>query len=144
MCCLRYTTYATTLKADVKQICGQILVTNDADSLRITYNMFDGWKLRRAQIYLDSNTGLPINTSGYPSYNQFQIIKDFGNGVTGTVQFSYALSSLPTNYVIATRAETERFISGSPLWETAWGFGDPFVNSTDWGWTIPYSTQVCN
>jgi len=140
-----YSTTPTTLKAEEKQICGQVLVTNNADSLYVTYQMFDGWKLRKIHLYAGTYNAMPVDGAGNPSYNSFPKTKVYSNPVSGSVTIGYGLNNLPANYIVAVHAETERTINGSGvLIESAWGFGDAFINAATWGWTIPYSTQFCN
>jgi len=140
-----FSTTATTLKAEGKQICGQVLVTNDEDSIYVTYKMMTGWKLRKIQLYIGSYGSMPLDLSGNPSFTSFPEIRVFNTAIGGSVTVAYSLDDLPSNYIIAAHAETERLIDGLQiLVESAWGFGTPFINATTWGWTIPYSTQLCN
>ncbi len=139
-----YSTIATTLVAEEKQICGQILMTNDSDSLFVTYNMFAGWSLRKIQLYAGAYNSMPIDGSGNPNVNAFPKVRIYNNPISGSVTFGYSLNNLPSNYVVAVHAETERTIGSGTLIESAWGFGDEFIGTSSWGWTVPYTTQICN
>lgn len=124
---------------------GNLIVTNDADNLYITYDGNNGWKFATVQLYVGELSGLPTNRQNTPVPGSFPL-KNESSNLRETVEFVIPLSSLPPCYIIAAHGEANLTNSDgvSIQTETSWSFGTQFPNTNRWGWYSPYCTQVCN
>jgi hypothetical protein len=139
-----YDIISTPLYAGQTIPAGTVLITNDADSIYVTINLASSWYLRQLHVYVGSYQNMPMNSQNVPIPGQFPINLAFsGNAQSATV--SYSLNGLQQCYIVAVHAEVSQIINGVTVQtETAWSFGDPFINTNRWGWTTPYCTQICN
>lgn len=124
---------------------GNLIVTNDADNLYITYEGDNGWKFATVQLYVGELSGLPVNKQNTPVPGSFPL-KNESTNLRETVEFVIPLSSLPECYIIAAHGEANLTNSEGLViqTETSWSFGTQFPNTSRWGWYSSYCTQICN
>lgn len=122
---------------------GNLLVTNDEDSVYVTYQFTGDWFIGGIHLYVGDLAGLPVNNQNTPVPGQFPYNYSY-NPMVQSITIAVPLAGLPACYVIAAHAEAHRIVDGTELQsETAWSFGDPFAGTSRWGWTSPYCTKTC-
>lgn len=140
-----YGTQTTTLFAGQSIDVGTVSITNDADSVYVTYSLTGSWYYRQVHIYIGPLSEMPVNSQNVPIPGQFPINEMLSGSGLQTVTYGYPLDNLPECYVIAAHASVYLLGDvGITETQTAWGFGDEFQDTDRWGWTIPYCTQTCN
>ncbi len=122
---------------------GEVHITNNEDSVFVTVDLIPTWYFRKIYVYAGPLAGMP-NTSQYiPLIDQFPIRIPLGSTLQ-TVTVGYPIANFPPCYVLAVHADVLNTVNGVFVQaEKAWGYGTPFTNTTQWGWTIPYCTKVC-
>lgn len=140
-----YVPHTTTLFGGQTIPVGTLTITNDADSLYVTYQLTGEWYVKEVHLYVGPLNQMPVNSQNVPVPGQFPIKEAWPHWIQ-TKTYAFSLNGLPACYVVAAHASVYHVGSnGMPdMWETAWGFGDPFEDTERWGWTVPYCTQVCN
>lgn len=124
---------------------GSVDITNDADSVYVTYNLTGNWYFNSVHLYVGTLAGMPVSPgNGNPIPGQFPIHGNLSGSTVQSVTYSYPLAGLHPCYIVAAHADIYQTDGAGNIIqnETAWGFGDPF-NSPKWGWTIPYCTASC-
>lgn len=138
-----FTTQSYELYGGQTILVGNLLVTNDQDSLTITYQTTGDWYIGKIHVYVGAYSGMPVNGQNTPIPGQFPYSETY-NPYTQTATIRVALTDLPPCYVIAAHAEVHKVVNGVEVQEeTAWSFGTPFQDTDRWGWTSDYCTQVC-
>ena len=124
---------------------GNLIVTNDAENLYITYDGNNGWQFATVQLYVGGLSGLPVNKQNTPVPGSFPF-KNESTSLRDNVSFTIPLSSLPLCYVIAAHGEANLTNASGEIIqsETSWSFGTQFPNTNRWGWYSSYCTQFCN
>lgn len=139
-----YETITSTLFGGQTIPVGTLQVTNDADSLYVTYNTTNDWYLDETHLYVGDFANLPVNNANTPIPGHFPYNTDHTGLITS---FTYAipLNSLSSScYIIASHAGVYKSVNGVIIQsETAWGFSTPFPNTNRWGWYSNYCTQIC-
>lgn len=122
---------------------GHLDVTNDEDSLYITFVLENGWSTATTHLYVGNLEDLPTNPANIPIPGQFPY------SITNTfplteIHYSIPLNELGECYIIAAHSELTLLESGDLIQqETGWSFGTPFPESNRWGWYSEYCTQSC-
>lgn len=138
-----FTTQSYELFAGQTISVGNLLVTNDQDSLTITYQTTGDWYIGKIHVYVGALSGLPVNGQNTPIPGQFPYSETY-NPYTQTATIRVSLADLPACYVIAAHAEMHKMVNGVDVQqETAWSYGTPFQDTDRWGWTSDYCTQIC-
>ena len=123
---------------------GDVNITNDEDSIYVNIQLSGDWHIRQLHLYFGTYANMPVNSQNVPVPGQFPVhVTAFQNDQNVTV--SYPLAGLPPCYIVAVHGVVHRIVNGELIQaETAWSFGNPFINTNRWGWTTPYCTQICN
>lgn len=122
---------------------GQLHVTNDEDSLYVTYSLENGWSTYTTHLYVGNLDNLPVNGTNTPIPGQFPYSIESTIPLT-EVHYSIPLDELNDCYIIAAHTELVLIDSGEIIQEeTGWSFGTPFPNTNRWGWYSEYCTQSC-
>jgi len=121
---------------------GNLLVTNDATNLYVTYKTEGGWVLEEVHLYVGEYNGLPQNNL-IPIPGQFPYSKSF-NPYVNEYTITVPLAGLPSSYIIAAHSSVKLLdMSGNVIsGETAWSYGTPFGGNR-WGWYSNYTSQIC-
>lgn len=124
---------------------GNLIVTNDAENLYITYDGDNRWEFATVQLYVGELSGLPVNKQNTPVPGSFPL-KDESTSLRETVSFTIPLNTLPDCYIIAAHGEANLTDESGQViqTETSWSFGTQFPNTNRWGWYSSYCTQICN
>lgn len=105
---------------------GNLIISNDADNLYITYSLTDGWLLRATHLHIASSLNrIPMNRQGIPIPGQFAYKKTH-DPLVSEYTYQFSLADLSLNYgdeiFVAAHAEVVKpNISGGFQSETAWG-----------------------
>lgn len=122
---------------------GQLTVTNDDDSLYISYDMENGWIASTTHLFVGNLEDLPVNGSNTPIPGHFPYTIE-NTDLSEEIHFSIPLEDVDDCYVIAAHAELILIQSGTIIQEeTGWSFGTQFPNTNRWGWYSEYCTQSC-
>lgn len=123
---------------------GSLEVTNDADSVYVSYHFNEGWTSQTVQLYVGSVSQLPVNGAGVPIPGHFPYSYTSNTPMTD-VTFSISLDQLDECFIIAAHSElTLLDEEGSIIQsETGWSYGTPFSSTNRWGWFSEYCVQGC-
>lgn len=122
---------------------GALSVTNNEDSLYITFKSSGDWYYKQTHLYVGSLAGLPVNNANTPILGQFPYSAAH-NPYVKSYTYAIPLSSLSSCYIIAAHGEAIKVQNGVIVQsETSWSYGTPFPNTNRWGWYSSYCTQTC-
>lgn len=137
-CSETYTLYAGQTIAS-----GTLEVSNDADSIYVTYTTTNGWELTETQLYVGDLAGLPATKNGNPKVGNFPYKT---NHTTGTTSMSYAVA-IDDNidcYVVAAHASVQLVQGGVVVQtETAWSEGTNLTTRGSWATYSTYCLMDC-
>lgn len=127
---------------------GYLEVTNNSDSLYVTYNFTGGWEADVTHLYVGDLAGLPTNNANTPIPGQFPLkTEHFRVGGASITTYTYVipLSELPSCYIIAAHASTTLYNEDGEeeYSNTSWSYGTEFPNTNRWGWYSNYCTGGC-
>jgi len=122
---------------------GEIIVTNDLDSLYVTYKTDSAHFIYSTELYVGTLEDMPLNSNKEPDYTTTAFLKQgpFLAHQAYEVNYSLPLSGLPDCYYLATHAQV--------CIGMVWGKGGPeytiewLTGAKCWGWLIHYCTQLC-
>jgi hypothetical protein len=121
---------------------GKIIVSNDQESLFISYQAESGWKIKEIHLYVGSLENLPVNKNNIPVPGQFPINESF-NPLVEQVTYEIPLNGLGDCSIVAAHAVVVK--DGKE--ETAWGKGTLSFESdlgiNRWGWLISTCSEKC-
>jgi hypothetical protein len=124
---------------------GNIIVTNDATNLYVTYNMTGGWELLETQLYVGSFEDIPTTPNGNPKIGNFPYKNDSVYFAT-TYTYTIPLTSLNGDPCMVVAAHASVGLPDSTgliaQKETAWGAGTRLTSSGNWAMYSIYC--ICN
>lgn len=123
---------------------GQVIVSNNGESLSVTYKVNEAWILNEMHLYVGDLRLLPKTNSGNPIPGQFPL-KKIMNDNTMQYTFTIPLSQLGNCFVVAAHAAIKnRHSSENSSTETAWGNG-LLINTGggNWGMYFGVCKQLC-
>lgn len=122
---------------------GSLDVTNDQDSLYVTFNFTGDWYMGQTHLYVGEASGIPTNGAGNPIPGQFPYSTTH-NPAVQSYTYTIALDDLPDCYAIAAHAESMLVDENGDViqTETGWSNGVNF-SGNNWGWYSEYCTQIC-
>lgn len=141
--CCEITTESFDIYGGQDILVGALEVTNDADSLYVTYTTTGCWELEETHLYVGEAANIPTNGGGVPIPGQFPYSAENQEGLS-SYTYAISLADLPECYAIAAHSSvncTEG--NGGNTQETAWSFGTEFPNTNRWGWYSEYCSQYC-
>lgn len=121
---------------------GDLEVSNDNDSIYVTYTVTGGWELVETHLYVGDMSGLPANKAGNPKIGNFPH-KSNHSGVTS---FTYAVAIDPSMscYIVAAHASVQKVQNGTVVQsETAWSEGAPLTSKGSWATFSDYCLLDC-
>lgn len=117
---------------------GTVEVTNNANTVSITYTTTGDWMISEAHLYAGTQEGLPVNKKGNPQVGHFPIQGTF-NPMVQTITYEVPLSELDACFIIAAHAVVVKVVDGHIVdRQTAWGEGLPMVDKGNWAMYFNY------
>jgi hypothetical protein len=115
---------------------GTITVVDDvaAGTLKVTYQLNNGWYLKDANLYVGTLAGIPKGNSGNPRPGQFPYKSSFASG-TQTWSVTIPLASLPPDFFSVAAHAT---VTG-PSNQTGWGQGPQINDGGSWAMQFEHS-----
>jgi hypothetical protein len=116
---------------------GEVEVTNDTDSLYVTYRITEsGWLLNETHLHIanESEEGIPQTKKGNPKVGQFDYSEEH---VPCVEEYTYEipLNGLSGEVYIAAHAA----VDGTTTHESAWGEGVEFNDDRNWAMYFTYT-----
>jgi hypothetical protein len=123
---------------------GQVIVSNNGETLYVTYKTNEAWTINEMHLYVGDLRLLPKTESGNPKPGQFPYIKKL-TGSEFEYTFAIPLSEIGHCFVVAAHATLiSRLPAQSAIIETAWGNGLPINNEEgNWGMYFDVCKQLC-
>lgn len=122
---------------------GDIVVSNDNDSIYVTYTLTGGWELVESHLYIGNVAGIPSNKSGNPKIGNFPYQRSHTAGTT-TYSYSVVIPGNESCYVIAAHASVQLVQAGSIVQsETAWSEGTRMTQKGNWATYSDYCLMDC-
>jgi hypothetical protein len=126
---------AANLMAGQNMLAGNVIATNDATNLYVTFNTTNGWLMTGTQLYVGSMEGLPVNKAGNPQIGNFPYSMSFSPYST-SYTYTIPLSTFGTNQciVIAAHANVVQLdTNGNETnGQTAWSAGNAIRPGGSW------------
>lgn len=121
---------------------GSVIVSNDQDSIYVTYYTSGDWVLNETHLFVGDINDLPTNNSGNPQIGQFPHNEQH-NGIT-TITIAVPIDHSIECYAIAAHASVSLIINGILAQsETAWSNGNPIHNGGSWAMYNDYCLMDC-
>jgi hypothetical protein len=121
---------------------GTVTVTNDDDSIYVTYTTTGGWVINETHLYVGAPSGIPVTGSGNPIPGQFPYT-DAHNGVT-SVTYAIPINPNLNCYAVAAHASLALLSGGSVVQtETGWSDGQPINQTGNWATYSTYCLLDC-
>lgn len=119
---------------------GQVIVSNNKETLYITYKVTEEWLLDELHLYIGDLRLLPTTESGNPNPGHFPYkIKIDGSSLEYT--FVIPASSVASCFIVAAHASIIN--RHSNVTETAWGYGTAINPEENWGMYFNTCKQLC-
>ena len=133
-------TIVTLYAADSIDI-GTITVTNNNDSVFVTFNTYDNWQLQLIHLFVGSMLDIPLDPANNPYVNNFPYVTTLDPMQT-TVTFGFPDSLLHETFIVAAYAEVYKVLNGQIIQsEIAWGEGIQFTEDGIWATYFNYSKK---
>ena len=101
---------------------GNISISNDGDSIAVTYDCIDGNVLKEVRIWAGPKSDAPVNSSGNPKFGQFLAANNSIPNLTSyTIKIPVSAIGIGNNGIIIAHAKTFKHNS-----ESAWADGPLF------------------
>lgn len=122
---------------------GVVVISNDLDSVTVTYATNDPWVITAVHLAVATSLdGIPQNKNHNPQPGHFPINTTYNPPVT-TVSFTIPLGSANPGDTLFIGAQAEvQAPGGQGGGQTAWGFG-PRFGGHNWATYIAYTVQGC-
>ena len=122
---------------------GTVTISNDVDSVTVTYSTNDPWVITAVHLAVsDSLAGIPQNKNNNPIPGHFPINTRYNPPVT-TVTFVVPIDNLVPGETLYIGAQAEvQAPGGQGGGQTAWGDGTSF-GGNNWATYITYTAQPC-
>ena len=127
---------------------GDVTVSNDEDTLYVTYSTQDGWELDEVHLHVACDVAdIPQSKRGNPIPGRFDYKAE---GLSGT-EYSFAiplediecLAECGEDLVIAAHASVVNDDGTSTQQETAWGDGEDF-DGANWAMWFSHEVECCD
>lgn len=124
---------------------GTVTVTNDAETLFVTYTTTDDWLMSEIHLYVGPKEGAPVNKKGNPQVGHFPTNQTF-NPMINTITYEFPLSIFQDDcFIVAAHAVVNKVINEQVVdSQTAWGDGIRFVDKGNWATYFEYCPQICD
>lgn len=121
---------------------GTVSVSNDSDSIYVTYTTTGGWLIYETHVYVGDVAGIPTNNSGNPQIGLFPHNMTHSGVSSFTVAF--AIDENLDCYAIAAHAVVGiTNPDGTVQTETAWSNGNDINDGGSWATYSEYCLQDC-
>lgn len=122
---------------------GTLTVSNDADSIYVTYATQNGWVLNETHLYVGAPGGIPVNNAGNPTVGLFPYNATH-NGIT-TYTVAVPINPALSCYAIAAHASVSLLGPNNTVIqsETAWSNGQPINQTGNWATYSTYCLLDC-
>lgn len=128
-----------TLLAGQHHDAGTVCVSNDADTVTVTFATANGWSLLDTHLYVGADyNGIPTNRAGNPQIGLFP----YGGGVTGnTVSYTFDLADFGLTCDDELAIAAHAVVSNGSQTETAWASGTRMVQRGNWAMWFSYQAE---
>lgn len=123
---------------------GDMVISNDNESLSVSYATQDGWKLTETHVHVACTlSGIPQTKTGNPKVGNFDYQRTYNPPVTEDT-YEISLEGLNCDsVVIAAHAVVVKAVNGVIVkTETGWGEGPGFPGK-NWAMYVNYDLQDC-
>jgi len=131
------------LMAGQHHVAGDMIVSNDADFLYVTYQATGNWRIKKTHLYVGACNGIPAAGNGNPQNGRFPYTGNHGNPSVSSYTYTIPLSDIPTCGCVAAHAEVVRLNAAGNVVqaETAWGEGVRM--GRNWSMRFDYCAEEC-
>lgn len=119
---------------------GQVIVSNNGETLYVTYKTNEEWTINEMHLYVGDFRLLPRTESGNPIPGQFPYIKKLNDS---EMEYTFAIPLVEVGNCFAVAAHASllsRHSTLSPMFESAWGNG-LLINNEEGSWGMYFN--VC-
>jgi hypothetical protein len=119
---------------------GSVAVSDDGVTLTVTFNMANGWVLKKTHVYAGDCALVPVNPPGNPIPGKFPYNNLWSNATTATIQIPVGVIGLGNCGCIAAHAEVVKLNEAGQVIasESAWGQGTVINPQGSWGMKFDY------
>tara|TARA_R110002073_G_scaffold72537_1_gene177208 strand:- start:190302 stop:191405 length:1104 start_codon:yes stop_codon:yes gene_type:complete len=122
---------------------GTVTVSNNDDTLFVTYNTTGDWFLTETHLFVGADSDIPYSGGGNPQFGHFPYHGDHGSVQSFT--FAVSLADLDDCFSVVPHAAVDKIVNGQAVQgETAFGCGDKEFPGNRWGCYFEYCKQECN
>jgi len=135
---------AVTLVAGQTINSGQVIVSNDANFIYVTYEMANGYTLAQTHLYVGDCSAIPVNNPGNPMPGQFPYKGVHNNITTYTYQVPISVMNGATCGCVAAHAVVQKLNASGQVvdQQTGWGNGVR-INLSGGNWGMKFDYCVC-
>ena len=130
---IQVTQSSVDLIAGQNTLIGDVSVDIEGDEMTVTYTCYDGWTLNEIHFHVAGDVDdIPANRRGNPRVGHF--MENYEDLQETYYSFTIDISDL-SNYnelYTAAHAEVSIVVDDELIEETAWGYGERFVESGNW------------
>ncbi|WP_194757412.1 hypothetical protein [Aliidiomarina indica] len=128
-----------TLLAGQHHNAGTVCVSNDADTVTVTFATNGAWSLLQTHLYVGADaSGIPTNRAGNPQIGHFP----FGGQVNGSVaSYTFNLADFGLGCSDSLAIAAHAVVAGASGTETAWANGTRMVARGNWAMWFTYQAQ---
>ncbi len=135
--------YTADLLAGQNILVGTISVSNNSESLFVTYTTTGDWKIESIHLFAGKKDEAPTTKSGNPVVGQFPIQESFSS-LVNTVTYEIPVENIRHCLIVAAHADVVQVVDGKITdRQTAWGAGKRFVDKGNWATYIEYCPGTC-
>jgi len=135
---------AVTLVAGQTINAGQVIVSNDANYIYVTYEMANGYSLTQTHLYVGGCNAVPVNNPGNPMPGQFPYKATHSNITSYTYQIPIAVMNGAACGCVAAHAVVQKLNASGQVvdQQTGWGNGVR-INLSGGNWGMKFDYCVC-
>jgi hypothetical protein len=134
---------AVTLMAGQTINSGQVIVSNDANYIYVTYETANGYTLTQTHLYVGNCNAIPVNNPGNPMPGQFPYKGTHSNITTYTYQIPISVMNGAACGCVAAHAVVQKLNASGQVvdQQTGWGNGTRInLSGGNWGMKFDYCT----